>query len=210
MRLPVTESTNNENYWKKVRKAKGGRNLPIEFIHVPKCGGGFVKNVLKSLDSTRIRPVSGGPDFDNRNHRRQGKGRQSIAFAVIRHPVDRFQSLLNYRLSNPTTKPKPLKHAQKDPSISLNEILEKMTDKEILGFKPYRTLSYWCDNIDIFITIDKLGDFLSFFGHEVDLDKLELRNVSKKTRGKLNEANRRRVAKLYAADMALYKRAILD
>lgn len=212
MGVHVVENTNNEAYWEKVRKAKGGIDLPIECVHVPKCGGTFVDTVLRSLNGNRIRPVrGGGSNVKHSRYRRQEEGRQSIALAVIRHPVDRFESLLNYRLGNLRRhSPKPLKHAQKDPSISLNEIVEKMTDEAILGFTPYRTLSYWADNIDIFITIDKLGDFLSFFGHEVDLDKFKLRNVSKKTRGKLNKANRRRVAKLYAADMALYKRAILQ
>ena len=37
-----------------------------------------------------------------------------------------------------------------------------MTDKQILGFKPYRTLCYWSKNIDIFIGVDS-PDFNIFF-----------------------------------------------
>ena len=38
-----------------------------------------------------------------------------------------------------------------------------MSDKEILNFKPYKSLIYWGKNINIFITIDKLHKFLFFF-----------------------------------------------
>ena len=43
--------------------------------------------------------------------------------------------------------------------ITLNQIVSKMTDKQILGFSPFKTLKYWT------------------------------KNVSSKTRGKLNERN---------------------
>ena len=48
-----------------------------------------------------------------------------------------------------------------------------MSNREILNFKPYRTLTYWSKNIDIFITINNLSKFLSFFGYDYDENKYE-------------------------------------
>ena len=83
-----------------------------------------------------------------------------------------------------------------------------MTDKEILGFKPYRTLCYWSKNIDIFITIDKLEEFLSFFGYKIDIINFEKRNVSNKIRGTFNKVTKNRISKLYRQDMALFNSVI--
>jgi hypothetical protein len=83
-----------------------------------------------------------------------------------------------------------------------------MTDKEILGFKPYRTLCYWCKNIDIFITIDKLEEFLLFFGYKVSIKEFETKNVSKKVRGTFNKVTKNRISKLYRQDMVLFNSVI--
>lgn len=85
-----------------------------------------------------------------------------------------------------------------------------MSDKEIIGFKPYNSLCHWSENIDIFITIDKLEKFLLFFGYKVTIKEFEKRNVSKKVRGSLNKHSKDRISKLYSRDMVLFKRKILQ
>ena len=85
-----------------------------------------------------------------------------------------------------------------------------MTDSEILGFKPYTSLCYWSKNIDIFITIDKLEQFLSFFGYKINITEFQYKNVSNKIRGKFNEATKKRISNLYSDDMILFRRVILD
>ena len=135
-----------------------------------------------------------------------------ITFTVIRNPIERFESLMNYRLGayHPRNDfPKSLHYVYKDKSISINEIVGKMTDGDILGFTPYKNLCYWSKNIDIFITIDKLEEFLSFFGYKINIKEFPPKNVSNKIRGKFNEATKKRISNLYSDDMVLFRRVIL-
>ena len=152
------ENTNNVNYWNKINIKKN--NKPLIFIHTPKCGGTFVNSILRKLNIAR------------KGHKRADSQDDGITFTVIRHPIERFESLINYRLSEPKPRkdwPKSLYYVWKDKSISLNEIVGAMTDNEILNFEPYKSLCYWSKNIDIFITIDKLEEFLSFFGYKINI-----------------------------------------
>ena len=150
-------NTNNNNYWKKILEQK--ENKDLIFVHTPKCGGTFVEEVLKKFK------------IKNKRHN-QALENEGITFTVIRNPIERFESLINYRLNESKPRrdwPNSLRYIWKDKSINLNEIVEKLSDSNILNFKPYRTLCYWSKNIDIFITIDKLEEFLSFCGYKIDL-----------------------------------------
>ena len=193
------ENTNNINYWNKINKKK--HNKPLIFIHTPKCGGAFVNTILKNLN------------IANKGHIRADPKNDGITFTVIRNPIERFESLMNYRLGEPKPRidwPKSLYYVWKDKSISLNEIVGGMTDNEILNFRPYKSLCYWSENIDIFITIDKLEEFLSFFGYKINIKDFPNQNISKKIRGKFNEATKKRISNLYSHDMVLFTRVILD
>ena len=193
------ENTNNINYWNKIKIKK--ENQPLIFIHTPKCGGKTAKDVFSQLNIN----IKGHIQAE------QGDG---IAFTIIRHPVERFESLMNYRLGEDGGSgrwpPKKLRYVLQDKSISLNQIVEKMSDKKIRGFSPYQSLCYWSKNIDIFITIDKLEEFLLCFGYTINLDMFEKKNVSKKERGTFNDSTKKRISDLYSDDMALFKRVILD
>lgn len=193
------ENTNNKNYWNKIKLKKP--NQRITFIHTPKCGGLFTRSILKRLPIRYKCHIIADPIKDG------------ITFTIIRNPIERFESLMNYRLGeyNPRNDwPISLHYVYKDKSINLNEIVEKMSDNDIINFKPYRSLNYWSKNIDIFITIDKLEEFLSFFGYNINIKDFRRRNVSKKNRGKFNEATKDRIANIYSQDMVFFKRVILD
>ena len=189
-------NTNNEIYWKHIKKVKN--NAELCFIHTPKCGGSFAGQIFNDL---KIR---------NKLHVRANKN-DGITFTIIRHPVERFESLINYRLGKSKPRgdwPKHLEYVYNDKSVTLNEIVDKMSDKEILGFTPYQSLEYWSKNIDVFITIDNLHNFLSFFGYNYKTNKYSKTNVSKKRRGKFNEVTRNRVAKLYFRDILLFNNTV--
>ena len=191
------ENTNNITYWNKIKNLK--KNKHLTFIHTPKCGGTFVRNILKKLN------------ISIKGHKRAHPKNDGITFTVIRNPIERFESLINYRLGEKKPRkdwPKSLNYVWNDNSVNLNKIVGKMTDKQILGFKPYRTLCYWSKNIDIFITIDKLEEFLSFFGYKIDIINFEKRNVSNKIRGTFNKVTKNRISKLYRQDMALFNSVI--
>ncbi len=173
-------------------------NKKLIFIHTPKCGGSYVSSILSHLN------------ISIKGHH-QAKVNDGITFTVIRNPIDRFESLLNYRLNENEPRndwPYNLQYAYSNKSVSLNEIVRKMTDRQILGFKPYNTLTYWTKNIDIIITLDNLPILLEYFGYTYDKNMFNAVNVSNKTRGKLNERNRNKIKYLYYNDVLLYNKVI--
>ena len=59
---------------------------------------------------------------------------------------------MNYRMAEDEPRkdwPDDLKYAYTDETITLNEVVKKMTDEQIVGFSPYRSLEYWVKNVDI-------------------------------------------------------------
>jgi len=174
-------------------------NSDIEFIHTPKCAGSFVKKVCNDL---------GVPKIDGHNH---PKSDRKISFTIIRHPVERYQSLLYYRLSGLFPKggsnwPSHLIDIFENELLGLDDILERMSDEEILGFHPYNTLSYWAKNADILLTINELGDFLRLFGYEFSEDDYRGRlNVSTKLRSPLGKNSIERLERLYSDDIKLFE-----
>jgi hypothetical protein len=179
------------NIWNSILEKK--KNKPLIFIHTPKCGGIYVSQILDNLKIY----------FKGHNQAIENEG---INFTVIRDPVERFESLLNYRLCRDPRGdwPQHLLYVYDDININLNEIVSKMTDDEILSFTPYKSLTYWSKNVDIFITIDQLHDFLKFFGYDYNINDYKERNVSKKLRGNLSCESRERIAKLYYDDVLLF------
>ena len=100
------------------------------FIHTPKCGGSYVATILSHL---QIKSNDHNQAIPNDNY---------IYFTVIRDPVRRFESLLNFRLGEEKPRgdwPAHLSYVYTDKSVKLDEIISKMTDEEILGFSPYKT-----------------------------------------------------------------------
>lgn len=190
----MSVNTNTANYWGEIKGRK--QNAPLTFIHTPKCGGTYAISILTHLG------------IKNKGHNLATKT-DGITFTIIRDPVERFESLMNYRLDEEAPRrdwPKSLRHVyNNNDSTNLNIIVKNMTDKDILEFYPYKTLSYWSKNIDIFITIDKLHDFLTFFGYEYDENDFSKKNVSTKTRGTLNSQLKQRLSKIYSNVVALFK-----
>lgn len=165
----------------------------IIFVHTPKCGGTFVSYILNDLGIL------------NKGHN-LATDNKDIHFTVIRHPVDRFESLLNFRLSENKPRndwPKSLVNAY-NYNTSLNKIVKNMTDNNIMSFSPYHSLTYYSKNVDVLITIGELTHFLKLFGYSYDEQKYSIKNESVKTRGKLNNNNRMRIGKLFFKDIKLY------
>ena len=183
---------NKRILWQKIIDENPGKNLI--FIHTPKCGGSYVSKILKNLNISK------------KGHHQAIKN-EGINFTVIRDPIDRFQSLLNYRLGHPAPRkdwPKHLEYVYNDTSVTLNNLIDKMTDYEILGFRPYSSLTFWTTNVDIIITIDKLPELLDCFGYKYDENKYKPINMSVKARGSFNNTTRNRLANLFKDDILLY------
>lgn len=182
------------DWWKIVKRKK--RKSKLVFIHTPKCGGTYASQIFKDLG------------IKNKHHQRANVT-DGITFTIIRDPVDRFESLMNYRLSANRPRqdwPDNLRGVYKKKHLTLNTIVKRMTNKQIKGFSPYKTLVYWTKNVDIIITMNKLHELLTFFGYKYDESKYKRKNVSKKTRGKFDEDTRARVVKVFAPDVLLYNK----
>ena len=199
----------NIELWKRIYENKFnnknlGKNLgkKLIFIHTPKCGGTYASKILADLKIINKSHIPVNP----KNHIPANGNEKGITFTIIREPIERFESLLNFRLSMKPLDdwPKHLFYVYDDINMSLNEIVDKMSDKEILGFTPYKSLVYWTKNIDIIITIDQLQEFLIFFGYFYNEDKYQKENVSPKLRGNFSYEIKERIRKLYYDDILLY------
>jgi hypothetical protein len=178
-------------YWKKIKKKK--KHVPINYTHIPKTGGTFVKYVL---GSTKIKPTS---MYTEGSHPKN-KNIKYINFTVIRHPVDRIESYLNFKYGMNKHKLDTIKI-----KASLNKIVSNMNKKQLKQLKKkFKPMKYYSKNVDIFITINMLKYFLLFFGYNIDLEDIKYKNVSAKVRGSLNKKNRAIIEYLYKEDMNLY------
>lgn len=178
---------------------KNRMNKELVFIHTPKCAGTYITKILSYL---KIR---------NEGHNQAIPNQKYIYFTVIRNPIERFESLLNYRLGEKVPRndwPKYLLYVYDDKNITLDDIIRKMSDEDILGFKPYKTLKYWTKNVDIIITLDNLPKLLKFFGYTYDINLFTPVNISEKIRGKINKENENRLKKIFYKDFKLYNKVI--
>lgn len=174
-------------------------NKKLKFIHTPKCGGTYVASILSKLK------------ISNQDHNQALPNEDTTTFTVIKCPVARFESLLNYRLSEKTFRndwPKRLRYVYYNKKLSLNYIVSKMTNSEILGFRPFNTLTYWTKNINIIITMENLPKILNYFNFDIDLSSFKKLNVSTKTRGKFNNKTINRIKRLFINDMVLYNKIL--
>jgi hypothetical protein len=168
----------------------------LVFVHTPKCGGTYATNILKDLG------------IPNKEHVQAKQNVNIVHFTIIRHPIDRFESLLNYRLSDKEPRkdwPRHLRHVYNN-AASLDTIVGRMSDANITGFYPFKSLVYWTKNVDICITINELQEFLALFGYNYDPNNYARTNVSQKKRGTLSPASRARIAKIFKADIDIFNK----
>lgn len=174
-------------------KKKLEKKYELTFIHIPKCGGSYAGKYLKDLN------------IYNKGHI-QATSFDQLTFTIIRDPVKRFESLLNYRLNMEHPRPDWPHHLNKyhyDKHCTLNEIIEKMSDKNILSFKPFRTLKYWTKNVKLLLTIDEFIEALKYLGYTIKNEYNET-NVSQKNRGGLSEKNIERLKQIFKDDYKIY------
>jgi len=187
-------------HWKKIKEEKKG--LKLVFIHTPKCGGSYVNSILRYVRIKRNGHLQATKELQEKY----------ITFTVIREPVERFESFLNYRLGEITPRsdwPEYLNHAFMNKSIRLNEIIKLIQKKDIEQLHPFKTLEYWTENIDIIITMNDLRPLLTYFGYRYNNRRFKRCNISKKNRGSLNEESKEKVKEIFIDDLKLYNQFIL-
>jgi hypothetical protein len=184
--------------WKKeiVLKIKKSMELgkKLSFIHAPKCGGCYASQYISQCN------------INNKGHNIVNSN-DDLTFAIIRDPIKRFESLLNYRLGEKKPRidfPKRLRHVHFNKSITLNEIISELTFHDIKNLTPYKSLVYWCKNVDLLITIDELKETLELLGYTIDNSNFQDINVSIKERGTLNEKSKKKITEFYKEDVELY------
>jgi len=192
--------------WHDVKKNKN--NCELLFIHTPKCGSSYIINILKDINIKHKRHHTPATQLDQQKY---------ITFTIIRHPIPRFESLINNLLDKrKKIKDMPyLNHLfdeetkEWDKTLSLNQILELFNDDQILNnVKTMKSLTEFSNNIDIILTIDQFGDFLSFFGYKINLNNYERVNVSYKIRGGFDMVSLKRIEQIYLKDINLYTKIV--
>tara|TARA_Y100000593_G_scaffold45669_4_gene86845 strand:- start:533 stop:1147 length:615 start_codon:yes stop_codon:yes gene_type:complete len=181
-------------------KKKMDEGHVLEFVHTPKCSGRYAREYLRDLG------------IKNNGHHRPNKNHTNrIFFTIIREPAARFESQLNWRLgqwggrlTSKSRKDIGVPKKKWDKSMSLNDIMEQMTDKQIVGFRPYRSLVYWSQGVDLLITVDELLPTLKLLGFDI-VRKHKPKGVSKKNRGILSVENIRRLRNIFSEDVQLFK-----
>lgn len=189
---------NSWNYIKQIKK-----NKPLCFIHTPKCGGTYASAIFSELNVHNKKHTQ-ATEMDNKKY---------ITFTIIRHPVERFESLLNFRLgqkcienvSHNNDFPKKALPFYNDKSKTLDDVIKVFKKEDFYKFTPYNSLEYWTKNIDIVITIDQLFDFLIFFDYNYNPFFYNTKkNVSKKERGTFSKTSIDRLKRIFKKDIEIY------
>ena len=170
---------------------KNGKKL--KFIHIPKCAGSYASQYIEHFG------------IINNGHK-VAKEYDEITIGIIRNPIQRFESFLNFRLSKEIPGrdwPKRLHYLHYDKTKTLNEIIEKLTITEILSFDPFKTYLYWTQNIKLLVTINEFLPALYLLGYSTD-KKFPKMNVSDKNRGTLSEQSINKLKKILKVDMKIY------
>lgn len=184
------------------------QNKPLTFIHIPKCAGTFVRNFLPKINKTKNKSLR----MLYKSNHDKATYKDVPAIAIIRDPLERFESMLRFRFDRLDKYPDlqkivhHLKSQQK--KVSLNNIIEQMSDTEVLNIQPFRTLSFYKDNIIFMTTIDKFIPVLNYLGFnskEVNMD-LKINSTNVKDYDRLSQQNQNRIKKLYHDDFELYRK----
>lgn len=186
----------NKLIWSAIKNIK--QNKPLFFVHIPKCGGTYINNIIKKTNINSSKKSG----FNTHKPATEEVNRDHIVFAVIREPVSRYQSLINYRIR--TDRIGNFSKDIKD-CDNINAYIEKQADDTLTSFSPYNTLLHYSKNVDIFITIEELKDFLEFFGYNISKIQHKAVNTSTRKYGRFNNKTINRIARLFEKDIEFYQ-----
>ncbi|EGB04953.1 hypothetical protein SO694_00116026 [Aureococcus anophagefferens] len=176
--------------------------LPWYFVHVPKTGGKYVRDLLR-----RCAPLV------NYGHHSAARGAEH--FLTLREPADRFESMLTMRLAE--RKPRldwPGDRVDFDDAkrAPLDATLAAFADEDLLNFAPFRTFGFYASDKSTILC--RPGDafaFLDAFG-VVDRDPAcaaapPAPAKAARAQGRFSEASRDRIRRVFADDTSLWRRA---
>jgi hypothetical protein len=187
-------------------KLINGSNLV--FVHTPKCGGTYANECLSVLGVKTIGhthpTLTTMPKYEAKT--------QEVYFTIIREPVERFESFLNFRLWKNRVHDFPMHIKIKKETVfknnqeyTLNEIMNELHGFNHNLFIPYRNLKYWTTNIDLCITIKEFLPFMKILGYDISkIQDISSKNVSIKNRGTLDEENKQKIREIYKDDIEIY------
>lgn len=179
-------------------KIKDGAKLV--FVHTPKCGGTYANNCLNILNIKTIGHIQ--PKLSNYK-----SSEPEVYFTIIREPIERFESFLNYRLGKKELHDFPPRFSEKinNNKYTLNDFMSQLNGYDYESFTPYRNLKYWTKNIDLCICMKEFLPFMEFLGYDISkIKNIPRKNVSVKNRGFLNDENKENLRQIYKEDINIY------
>lgn len=189
-------------------KNKMERGAKLVFVHTPKCGGTYANECLSVLGVKTI----GHTHPTLSNIVKYESNDEEVYFTIIREPVERFESFLNFRLWKQRLHDFPI-HMKNNKDViiennekyTLNKMMNKLRGYDYNLFIPYRNLKYWTTNMDLCITINEFLPFMEILGYDINKVKdISSKNVSIKNRGILSEENKEILRQIYKEDIIIY------
>ena len=199
-------------------------NVP-RLVLVPKAGSSAAVAFLNSCTGGHISPTQAlcrlGPchrtgnmtlhagDIDHQHRLPDPSLRESV-FVVIRHPVDRFLSLVEYRLA--VCYKNPLRRAMlpcAENATNISHTIDQLSDDNMKSFVPFRTLTEYVGQAaePILCSVDELAIYDQKRLHFTGCANVSRVNPSPRTHGKPRPDQLVRVARVLQEDLRLWERA---
>ena len=188
-------------------------NLTLfDFAHIPKCAGQYFAEFFKS-DS----------QINMLGHIRDGKKKDLPLkrlhplnkFTIIREPLSRFESYLNYSLEFGYFQkyfPYDLLMEKDDKGFDLNYMVSQMSDDFIVkGEGLFRNYTFWTEGMDYVFTIhqfEKIYEILNDnFREKLNDPKAKMyKNKSSKHWGSFDLRTKTRLKKLFHKDIVIFNK----
>ena len=174
----------------RIRELLRARPLaPIEFVHCPKTGGMSVRAWLgeaKTGKTIIYKKVGHGKKTDP----------NSIAFVIVRHPVNRFESLIRYRRGS-----KRWNQIASRKDMTMDEVIGEIPANKMIP--TYRTQSHYANGVELLLEISEVREAVSLLLGWKHAPPLPHRNATNPTE-RMSAASRLKTKRMFRADMDVF------
>ena len=184
----------------------------FDFSHIPKCAGQYFNEFFKSDSQINsLGHIRDGIQSNNSLKRLN----PLIKFTIIREPISRFESYLNYSLEYGYFQkyfPYDLLMEKDDIHFDLNYMVKQMSDDFIVnGEGLFRNYTFWTKGMDYVFTIhqfEKIYELLNenFNNKLNDPNAKMYKNKSSKNWGAFHLGTKTRLKVLFKKDIEIFNK----